>query len=208
MKKIAIIDYGFGNIKSVTNALLFCGADPVVISSPKELSNYGGAVLPGVGAFAPAIQFLKNLNFDKALLDYLSAGKMLYGSCLGFQLLFTRSFENGENVGLNIIEGDVKHFNFTDGKLKIPHMGWNNVELKNGNNIKKMFDGINDSEQFYFVHSYYVALKNPSQIGAITKYGVSFCSAVAIDNVWGSQFHPEKSGNCGLKLMKNFIGAC
>ncbi|MDR1952121.1 MAG: imidazole glycerol phosphate synthase subunit HisH [Elusimicrobiota bacterium] len=208
MKKIAIIDYGFGNVKSVINAVAYCGAEPAVINLPKDIVKYSGAILPGVGAFGPAVHFLKKLDFDKAILDYTAAGKMLYGTCLGFQLLFTKSYENGEYDGLNIIEGEVKRFDFDGNDLKIPHMGWNNVCYKDDVNTKKMFGGIKNNEQFYFVHSYYAELKNSRQAAAFTEYGFDFCSAIALDNIWGSQFHPEKSGDCGLRLMKNFIGAC
>ena len=208
-KKIAIIDYGFGNIKSVINALNYCGADPIVIQEPSKLSNYGGAILPGVGAFAPAADFLKKKGFDEAVFSYVKEGKMLYGTCLGFQILFTESFENGCHAGLNLIQGKVKRFssqNQASGKkLKIPHIGWNNVELAKTKGAKKMFDAIQDNESFYFVHSYHVVLEDEKYASGQTQYGIKFCSAIAFDNIWGSQFHPEKSGACGLRVMSNFI---
>jgi glutamine amidotransferase len=206
-KKVAIIDYGFGNIKSVVNAIVFCEAQPVIISKTDELKNYGGAILPGVGAFAPAAEFLRKSNFDKAISDYVLSGKMLYGTCLGFQLLFTKSYENGEHNGLDLISGEVSRFEFNDKNLKIPHMGWNTIEITDNSNAKKMFDGISNNENFYFVHSYYACLKNVLQAASWTEYGIKFCSTIAMDNVWGSQFHPEKSETMGLKLMSNFIKA-
>jgi glutamine amidotransferase len=207
MKKVAIIDYGFGNIKSVINAINFCGHESVIISEPEQLQNYGGAILPGVGAFGPAIDFLRCKGFDEVIIKYCESGKMLYGTCLGFQLLFSKSYENAEFNGLNLIDGKVSRFVFDDKSLKIPHMGWNNVEITQNPNAKKMFAGISNNENFYFVHSYFVALEKPEIAAAWTNYGIEFCSAIASENIWGSQFHPEKSGMAGLKLMSNFIDA-
>jgi glutamine amidotransferase len=205
MNKIAIIDYGFGNIKSVLNALKFCGADAIVISEPEELAKYGAAILPGVGAFAPAAQFLRDKGFDSAVSDFVKSGKMIYGICLGFQLFFTKGFENGEYEGLNLVEGEVKKFEFQDKNLKIPHMGWNSVEFSANPYAKIMFNGLTSGENFYFVHSYYSILKDEKNAAGWTDYGLNFCSCVAYKNIWGSQFHPEKSGDAGLKVLKNFI---
>jgi glutamine amidotransferase len=226
MKKIAVIDYGFGNIKSVLNALNFCGANAGVINSPDELSKYGGAILPGVGAFGPASDFLKKSGFDAAICNYVKSGKMLYGICLGFQLFFTAGYENGKYGGLNLIEGEVRKFDFSglshcgdnrcgaeknDGapavrsKLKIPHMGWNNVKQTHTDGAKKMFDATEDGENFYFVHSYYAMPEDKNKASSFCNYGIDFCSSAAFENVWGSQFHPEKSGDKGLQILKNFI---
>jgi glutamine amidotransferase len=203
--KIAIIDYGFGNIKSVINALHYCNAEACVINSPLQIANFKGAILPGVGSFGPASDFLKSKDFDKAIRDYVDCGGMLYGICLGFQLFFTVGYENGEHNGLNIISGKVKKFNFDDRTLKIPHMGWNNVELLDGVYAKKMFNAIDDQEAFYFVHSYYVVPNNLEQVSSLCNYGINFCASIAYKNVWGSQFHPEKSGEKGLRILSNFI---
>ncbi|MDR3048393.1 MAG: imidazole glycerol phosphate synthase subunit HisH [Elusimicrobiota bacterium] len=205
MTKIAIIDYGFGNIKSVLNALNFCNADAVVINEPSKLAQYGAAILPGVGAFAPAADFLQKKGFVGAISDFVKSGKMLYGICLGFQLFFTNSFENGQYDGLNLIEGEVKKFDFNDRSLKIPHMGWNSVQWTDNPYSKLMFDGIKNGENFYFVHSYYPVLKDEKIAAGWTDYGVDFCSCIAYKNIWGSQFHIEKSGDIGLKVLKNFI---
>jgi glutamine amidotransferase len=206
-KKIAVIDYGFGNIKSVLNALHFCGAAADVINLPEELSKYGGAILPGVGAFGPASEFLKSGGFDQAIRAYVKSGKMLYGICLGFQLFFTKSYEDGEHNGLNLLEGEVKKFEFEDKTLKVPHMGWNGVRQTQSPDAKKMFASIEDNENFYFVHSYYAMPADKNKASSFCSYGIDFCSSVAFENVWGSQFHPEKSGDKGLKILKNFIEA-
>jgi glutamine amidotransferase len=204
-KKIAIIDYGFGNIKSVLNGLSFLGVKGEIISLPEQMDDYGGVILPGVGAFAPAIMFLKKKGFDSAITNYLKSGKLLYGICLGFQLLLTKSYENGEHKGLNLIEGEVKKFQFNDNKLKVPHMGWNNVQITETEGAKKMFDEIQNGDNFYFVHSYYVVLNNNLCASSFCNYDIDFCSSIAFNNIWGSQFHLEKSGNSGLKVLKNFI---
>jgi len=206
-KKIAVIDYGFGNIKSVCNALSACEAEPVIISRPADLKNFGGAILPGVGSFGPASEFLVKSGFDAGIGEYIKAGKMLYGICLGFQLFFTTSFENGKFNGLNLIEGEVEKFEFADKKLKIPHMGWNSVKINDTNDAKKMFKGIADGEDFYFVHSYYASPADNNKVSSFCNYGIDFCSSAAFENIWGSQFHPEKSGDKGLVILKNFIGA-
>ncbi|MDR3244196.1 MAG: imidazole glycerol phosphate synthase subunit HisH [Elusimicrobiota bacterium] len=203
--KIAIIDYGFGNIRSVLNALNFLGVESEIISDSKKLEGFAGAILPGVGAFAPAAEFLKNKDFDKAVADFVKSGKMLYGICLGFQLFFTKSYENGIYDGLNLMEGEVKKFEISDKKLKIPHIGWNSVSFTDNIYAKKMFDGVKNNENFYFVHSYYPVLKDEKKAAGFSDYGIDFCSCMAFENVWGSQFHPEKSGDNGLLVLKNFI---
>ncbi|MDR2676707.1 MAG: imidazole glycerol phosphate synthase subunit HisH [Endomicrobium sp.] len=203
--KIAVIDYGFGNIKSVVSALCFCGAEGYVVDSPLEISKFCGVVLPGVGAFGPAMDFLKLKGFDKAIFDYVSSGKILYGICLGFQLFFTKGYENGEHNGLNLIPGEVKKFEFKDRNFKIPHIGWNNIDVVGSKYSKKMFNSINHEATFYFIHSYYAIPENSSHISSFCDYGIKFCSSLAYKNIWGSQFHPEKSGEKGLKILANFI---
>ncbi|MDR2191715.1 MAG: imidazole glycerol phosphate synthase subunit HisH [Endomicrobium sp.] len=211
MKNIAVIDYGFGNIKSVLNALNFCAKSlPLkadVISLPNELLQYDAAILPGVGAFGPAVNFLKTQGFNEALRSYVKSGKMLYGICLGFQLFFTTGYENGVYEGLNIVEGEVKKFEFDVHTLKIPHIGWNSVNQTHTDGAKQMFNGVEDKENFYFVHSYYAMPKDKTKASSFCNYGIDFCSSVAFENVWGSQFHPEKSGEKGLKILMNFIEA-
>jgi glutamine amidotransferase len=203
--RIAIIDYGMGNLRSVTNALKHCGAGAYIISSPNKISEYDGAILPGVGSFGPASDFLQAELFNHAINEYVKSGKMLLGVCLGFQLLFLKGFENGEYTGLGLIEGDVRKFELPEKKYKIPHMGWNSVKITDTPYAKKMFSGVNDNEYFYFVHSYYCTPKNTEKASGICNYGVDFCSCAAYENIWGCQFHPERSGDNGLKVLKNFI---
>ena len=204
-QKIAIIDYGFGNIKSIINALKFCSAEYEVINSPEKISNFGGAVLPGVGAFGPASVFLRESGFDISIRNYVKSGKMLFGICLGFQLFFAKSYENGMHEGLGLIEGEVKKFELSVNSLKVPHIGWNNVEITETSYAKKMFSGIANNEKFYFVHSYYALPEDKRKVSGFCGYGTEFCSSVAFENVWGSQFHAEKSGDKGLKIISNFI---
>lgn len=203
--KIAVIDYGFGNIKSVLNALAFCDAESFVINSPEKISEYDGAILPGVGSFGPAAGFLRAAGFDTAIHEYVSSGKMLLGICLGFQLFFTKGYENGEHDGLGLIEGEVRKFSFIDNKFKIPHMGWNEISITETDDALKMFNGIQNGENFYFVHSYYAMPLNKEKASSFCNYGIDFCSSAAYKNIWGCQFHPEKSGEKGLKILSNFI---
>lgn len=203
--KIAVIDYGCGNIKSVLDALAFCGAQSYVINSPGKISEYDGAILPGVGSFGPAAGFLRETGFDKAICEYSSCGKMIFGICLGFQLLFTTGFENGRYPGLNLIKGEVRKFPCGDGRLKIPHTGWNKISITESAYAAKMFSAIDDKENFYFVHSYYAMPSDREKASSFCGYGTDFCSSVAWKNIWGSQFHPEKSGEKGLKILSNFI---
>lgn len=203
--KIAIIDYGMGNLRSVSNALKYCDADAYIISSPEKISEYDAAVLPGVGSFGPAADFLQAKLFDQAIHEYVKSGKMILGVCLGFQLFFSKGFENGEYHGLGLIEGEVRNFELPDKKYKIPHMGWNSIKITDSVYAKKMFSGINDNDYFYFVHSYYCTPKDMQKASGICNYGIDFCSSVAYENIWGCQFHPERSGDNGLKVLKNFI---
>ncbi|MDR0915134.1 MAG: imidazole glycerol phosphate synthase subunit HisH [Endomicrobium sp.] len=207
MKKIAIIDYGFGNIKSVLNALHYLNVQAFVINNcTSEILNFDGLILPGVGAFKPAIDFLHDQGFDKAILDYVNCGKMLYGICLGFQLLFDISYENGKHQGLGLIHGEVRQFIQKDNFLKVPHMGWNNISIINQNlYTRSMFNNILNEESFYFVHSYYAVPYNVSQVSSVCTFGIQFCSSISYKNIWGSQFHPEKSGEKGLQILRNFI---
>jgi imidazole glycerol phosphate synthase, glutamine amidotransferase subunit len=203
--EIAVIDYGMGNLRSVVNALKYCGADAQVVDCADKISEYDGAILPGVGSFGPASNFLQSGLFDRAIHEYVNSGKMILGICLGFQLLFSKGFENGEYQGLGLIKGEVKKFEFSDNKLKIPHMGWNNAEIADTPYAKLMFNGITNKEYFYFVHSYYCSSEDKSKASSFCDYGINFCSSVAHENIWGCQFHPERSGVSGLKLLSNFI---
>jgi len=204
--KIAIIDYGMGNLRSVSKALELCGADVEIITEAKQLENYNAVVLPGVGSFAPAIEILKEKKFDKAIKKHIDAGKMFLGICLGFQLLFTKSYEEGEHKGLDIIKGTVKKFKSSKAKkLIIPHMCWNRVKITKNPYSKDMYGKIKNETYFYFVHSYYCCPDDKKVIATYTDYGLNFCSSVAVKNIWACQFHPEKSSTDGLMLLKNFV---
>lgn len=208
MKKprIAVIDYGMGNLRSVGKALEFAGAEAIVTSSPSRIRSAEAAVFPGVGSFGPAIKYLRKTGLDEAILDVINRGKPFLGLCLGFQLLFDTSVEEGSFKGLGVIPGKVVKFRAGgDRRLKIPHMGWNSLKISGKEAAYSMFSGIPDNSYFYFVHSYYAVSKDASAVAGRTGYGIDFCSAVKKGNIWGCQFHPEKSSAFGLKLLGNFL---
>lgn len=201
--KIAIVDYGLGNIHSIQNALSFLGVSSVLESDPKSLKNYNKVILPGVGAFGDAMSRLKNTGMDKAVKDFANSGKALLGVCLGLHLLFAKGYEFGEHEGLGILDGEVVRFDesrFSEA-LKVPHMGWNACKFSKKTAINA---GLKESEYFYFVHSYH-AKCDESVVLATTNYGYDFVSAVAYENIYAFQPHPEKSHNVGLKILKNFV---
>lgn len=200
---IAIIDYGAGNIKSVINAFCFLGKKAVLISNPDELKNYDRLILPGVGAFGEAINKLKEKHLDLAILEFIKTGRPFLGICLGMQLLFEKSYEFGENYGLGAIKGSVVKFDEAKFQtpLKIPHVGWNSINFTQKTPINR---DLNDSEYLYFVHSFHAICDDKSAILGTSEYGYDFVSAVAKDNVFGFQPHPEKSHDVGLKILKNF----
>ncbi|WP_457681323.1 imidazole glycerol phosphate synthase subunit HisH [Thermovibrio sp.] len=198
---IVVVDYGMGNLRSVSKAVEHAGGEVKVSSDPKDLKEAKGIILPGVGAFKDAVKNLKELSLWEALIKEVEKGKPLLGICLGLQLLFEKSYEFGESEGFGFIEGEVVKFELPKG-YKIPHMGWNQIYKKKESELLK---GIKEGEFFYFVHSYFV---KPSQKEAVlteTDYGTEFTSSVEKENVFGVQFHPEKSQRAGLKLLKNFI---
>lgn len=195
---IAIIDYGMGNLRSVQKCLEKNGFRTTIVSSPDELAGAGGIVLPGVGAFKDAMMNLRARGLDRVIRDAAAAGKPVLGICLGLQLFFTSSEEGGSCEGLGIFPGRVRRFT---GDLKVPHMGWNQVDLKGTN---PLFEGIPHGSYFYFVHSYYVEPASGENIIGETEYGSRFVSAVACRNVFGVQFHPEKSSCLGERLLTNF----
>ncbi len=205
---IAVIDYGLGNLRSVAKALETAGAEVDVTNNPKNIANAKAIVFPGVGAFHKGMQNLEKSDILPALIKSIKEGVPFLGLCLGLQLLFTESEEHGIHQGFDLIKGSVKRFK---PKLKVPHMGWNEVKLKMKNEkLKideklKIFEGIPDNSYFYFVHSYYVEPEDKDIIIATTDYGIEFASAINKDNVWGLQFHPEKSGEIGLKILENFV---
>lgn len=199
---IAVIDYEMGNLRSVSKALELFGARVCVTSDRGEIKKAEGLVLPGVGAFIQAMGNLKRLDLASVICDALRENKPFLGICLGMQLLFTESEEGGECKGLGIIKGRVRRFE--GGGLKIPHMGWNNVKFKSQNEKYKIFEGIPDNSYMYFVHSYYAQPEDESLILATAEYGIEFAAAIAKENIYATQFHPEKSHTLGLKILENF----
>lgn len=196
---IAIIDYGAGNLRSVINAISALGYQATITSRPEEILQAKAVFLPGVGAGGDTMIGLKKLGLTGTIRQLVAEKKPLFGICIGLQILFTGTEEDGWHECLNIIPGRVKKL---PPGLKIPHMGWNQVKQKIAH---PLFDGIPDNTNFYFVHSYYGDPRDKSVVAAETDYGISFCSAIARGNLVATQFHPEKSGEMGLKVYDNFI---
>ena len=194
---IGIIDYKLNNLRSVQKAFEKVGASAFISSDVKELSRAEKLVLPGVGAFGKAMENIKSLRLDELICTNAKAGKPLIGICLGMQLLFTRSSENGMHDGLNLIAGEVKLFPNT---VKVPHIGWNQMEIQHPSRILK---SVVDKSFVYFVHSYYAQPQEQVTL-TTTEYGFHFTSVVQKECIFGIQFHPEKSQTAGLQMLKNF----
>jgi glutamine amidotransferase len=207
---IAIIDYQMSNLFSVKNALECLGIDSEITSDVTKIMAAKGAILPGVGAFAEAMKHLKTLDLIQPIKDFINSGKPFMGICLGFHLLFTESEEFGVTRGMDILQGKVESFSRHVKSKKIPHIGWNRIltnndVLKEDSFISPLKD-INSDEYMYFVHSFYVDPDNKDIIATETEYdSFTFCSSVLKGNVFASQFHPEKSGTSGLKILKNYF---
>ena len=198
---IAIVDYGVGNLFSLHSSLKAVGAETVVTSDKSVIEKAEKVILPGVGAFADAAEKLKNSGLDEVVKAEVKKGKPLMGICLGMQMLFERSFEYGEHKGLGLLKGDVVPMKgYLDESLKIPHIGWNSLNFVKEN---PLFRYCKEGDFVYFVHSYFASRCEDSVI-ATTEYGKPLTAAVAKDNVFGCQFHPEKSGDVGLKILKAF----
>lgn len=205
---ISIIDYDMGNLKSVSKALECVGAKVCVTRDPKKIQSADKIVLPGVGAFGECMKNLKNYGLVDVIKNEIAKGKWFLGICLGLQLLFEESEEFGPVKGLGVLKGKVVKFESPKTQqLKIPHMGWNQINQCRGEVSSPIFRSIPDESSFYFVHSYYVVPQEKSVILTTTDYGVSFCSSVQKDNIIAMQFHPEKSQALGLKVLENFV-AC
>ncbi len=197
---IGIIDYGMGNIGSIENMLKRINTSSVITSNIDKLNQCNKLILPGVGAFDQGMQ---NLN-DMGLISYLNnfaikQNKPILGICLGMHL-FANTSEEGSLPGLGWIKGIAKKFIFNDYDIKVPHMGWNIIEPKKS----ILFEALPEEKRFYFVHSYYYECENKKNIISYTNYGIKFASAINKNNIWGTQFHPEKSHICGMKLLDNF----
>ena len=197
---IAIIDYGMGNLRSVWKAFEAVGHQAVVTRDPGTISNASRVVLPGVGAFGDCMANLERFNLVEPIRSAIGSGKPFLGICLGLQLLFTESEEFGVHRGLNIIPGKVRKF-AVDPALKIPHMGWNQVQVQRE---CPLFGDIPNGSDWYFVHSYFVEPNDPFVTATSTTYGVPFPSTIWKDNIVACQFHPEKSQSVGLRLIRNF----
>ena len=197
---IAIIDYQMGNLRSVQKGFERVGHAATVTSDPREVARADKVVLPGVGAFRDAISELRRRDLVSSIRDTIGVGKPFLGICLGLQLLFDVSYEEGEWEGLGVLPGRVVKFKI-GAEFKVPHMGWNQAAV-----VRQAppLDGIADGAHFYFVHSYYVVPDDPSVVAIETHYGQPFCAAVWRENLFATQFHPEKSQANGLRLLKNF----
>lgn len=200
--KIVIIDYGMGNLRSVQKAFEKIGFVAIISSDHGTIKQASHIVLPGVGAFGDAMKNLQKLGLVEVLNEeVLQNKKPFLGICLGMQLLADKSYENGEHKGFGWIEGEVVRFD-TKENLKVPHVGWNSVKYTKPS---LLFNTLSDESDFYFVHSYHFKAKNKEDILSITDYGFDFVSSVAKDNIFGVQFHPEKSQESGLKILQNFV---
>lgn len=194
---MAVVNYGVGNLRSISKGLEKSGANVEITHSLEDLRSSDAIVLPGVGAFAPAVRNLAPIA--DVVKEAMRNGKPILGVCLGLQLLFTRSSEGGSVRGLDFISGEVVKL---PESLKIPQMGWNTIDFANSH---PLLEGVKDHSYVYFVHSYYPQPTDPKVIVATTEYGVRFASMVAKKNVFATQFHPEKSSKTGLTILKNFV---
>lgn len=198
---ISVIDYGVGNLRSVEKAFHFIGCEARISSSREEILNSDAVVLPGVGAYADAMSSLKEAGMADVVVSFIESGKPFLGICLGMQLLFDYSEEGGEKVpGLGIFKGAIKQLPL-DMNIKVPHMGWNSICYKEDSPLLR---NLPQSPYVYFVHSYYLDAENKDMVIATTDYGLEFDVAIGKGNVFATQFHPEKSGEIGLTILKNF----
>ncbi|WP_033068656.1 imidazole glycerol phosphate synthase subunit HisH [Thalassospira australica] len=209
MAELVIVNYDAGNIRSVERAVSVCGGTPVLSSDPEVISSANLLILPGVGAFGKCISALRSKNLDKPILDYVRSGKPILGICVGMQMLFDGSWEFGFHKGLGLIPGEVKRVpeESADGTShRVPHVTWQELEPKHQPWDDSVLDGIHFGASCYFIHSYAAFVKDENDVLATCSYnGVELCAAVRRGNLYGLQFHPEKSGSVGLKIISNFI---
>lgn len=201
---IAVIDYGMGNLRSVAKALEKLGGDVAIVDDPERLSLADKVVLPGVGAFKDTMDGIVSRGLKDIIVEYIGSGRPYLGICMGYQILFDESIEGGRHTGLGIFKGRVERF-ASNGGLKVPHMGWNQLRINNGAAACPLLKGIGEGSYFYFVHSYYVKPKDGAIVATVTDYGSEFASMVWKENIFACQFHPEKSQEIGLRMLKNFI---
>ncbi len=197
---IAIIDYGAGNIQSVKKAFEHIGCDCFVTRNHDEIIKADGAVLPGVGSFGDTVDSLNQFGIKDTAIEFINSGKPFFGICLGLQLLFPGSEESPGAKGLGVFEGSITKIPNGES-LKIPHMGWNSLDIKKHD---RLFKGIDGNPYVYFVHSYYLNAADRQIVAAQTQYGVTIDAAIEHNNVFATQFHPEKSGDVGLQILRNF----
>ncbi len=201
---IAIIDYGVGNLFSLQSSLEFIGADAVITSDPQVIRDSDKIILPGVGAFSDAIKKLVDKGLDKIIKEEVAKGKPLLGICLGMQMLFETSYEYGQHKGLGLIKGDITYIGDNIPKdLKIPHIGWNKLILPTDKEKSKLYKYLNPEDCVYFVHSY-SAVQCSESVTAMAEYGGMLTASVESGNVYGVQYHPEKSGQVGLGILRGF----
>lgn len=203
--KIAIVDYGMGNIHSVAKAIALFGAQPVITNKKSDINSCAKIILPGVGAFDDAVWELRKQDLIAVIKEQVDQKKPFLGICLGLQLLFETSLEAEVNPGLGILKGSVVKFRAANN-LKVPHMGWNDLKVVAGN--CPLLDGLTGNLKVYFCHSYYPKPVDKSVIAATTTYGLEFASVVWKENIYGAQFHPEKSQAVGLRMIENFVKLC
>jgi len=196
---IAIIDYNVGNLYNLKNALDYQGLENRIVREPSGLQGASHIILPGVGAYRPAMAHLREAKMEAPVRESVAAGVPFLGVCIGMQLLFDESEEDGLSEGLGLIPGRVVRFE--NDVLKVPQIGWNQVSWLRDD---PLLEGIADNSYFYFVHSYHAVTRDPAHVLGQTNYGVDFPAVVRRGNVWGAQFHPEKSQNAGLRMLKNF----
>lgn len=199
---IAVIDYGAGNLESVRKALEFIGEKPVIASRKEQLLKADAAILPGVGSFGDAMENLRGRGLEEPVKEFIASGKPFLGICLGLQILFESSEESPGVPGLGLLKGKILRIPAAEG-LKIPHMGWNSLELKAPGNL---FEGIQGEPYVYFVHSYYLKCEEDI-VTSTAEYGVAIHASVQKGNLMACQFHPEKSGETGIRILKNFVSA-
>tara|TARA_B100001057_G_C22854305_1_gene952157 strand:- start:2177 stop:2788 length:612 start_codon:yes stop_codon:yes gene_type:complete len=199
---IGVIDYGAGNLRSVCNSLKKLSVNSTLIRSPEDIKGISSIIFPGVGSFGDSSEQLKKQRIFDPIKSWLKEDRPFLGICIGFQMLFEKSDESPNSDGFGIIPGKVVRFP-EENPLKVPHMGWNEIKFENSSD--PIWQGIKTSTHFYFVHSYYPEPLESNSVSSITSYGLEFASSVRCGNIFGTQFHPEKSQAAGLKLISNFL---